>query len=80
MKRQKLKGQVLFVCYDLLYSIKISQYINKVIEKNTKNDFKIEQTKRSVITEHILNYSYTFDRDNVKILDSECNYCKRFVS
>jgi len=28
----------------------------------------------------MLNYSHSFDWNNVKILDTEANYCKRFVS
>jgi len=34
----------------------------------------------SVITEHILQHSHTFDWENVKILDNESNYYKRSVS
>jgi len=34
----------------------------------------------SVITEHILQTSHSFDWDNVKILDTEKNYFKKSIS
>lgn len=40
----------------------------------------MDQSKHSVITEHIKNFNHTFDWDNPKILDSECNFYKRLVS
>lgn len=45
-----------------------------------KNNIKLDSTRHSVISEHILNQSHTFDWDNTKILDHESNYQKRLIS
>jgi len=48
--------------------------------KEHYNNIKSDKSKHSVITEHILNFNHNFDWENIKILDSECNYNKRLVS
>jgi len=40
----------------------------------------LDNTKHSVITEHILKLNHKFDWENVKILDTELNYNKRLIS
>jgi len=45
-----------------------------------RNNIKQDQSKRSVITEHIINYNHTFDWENTKILDYEPRFYKRIVS
>jgi len=44
------------------------------------NNIKLDSTKHSVISEHILKYNHMFDWNNVKILDIESNYNRRLVS
>jgi len=44
------------------------------------NNFKSISANPSVITEHAMQLSHSFDWDNVKILDTEKNYFKRSVS
>jgi len=48
--------------------------------KEHKNNLKQDQFKHSVITEHIIEYSHSFDWDNAKIMDHESKYYKRIVS
>jgi len=44
------------------------------------NNIKFDNTKHSIITEHILNLNHKFDWKNVKILDAVSNYNKRLIS
>jgi len=44
------------------------------------NNSKSIFAKPSVITEHMREFSHSFDWDNVRILDTETNYFKRSVS
>jgi len=46
--------------------------------KEHKNNIKQDQSKHSVISEHIINHS--FDWDNAKILDCESKFYKRITS
>jgi len=48
--------------------------------KEHYNNIRSTSSNPSVITEHILQHSHTFDWDNVKILDTENNYFKRSIS
>jgi len=48
--------------------------------KEHYNNIKLPSSKPSVITEHIIKCSHSFDWDNVEILDTESNYFKRSVS
>jgi len=48
--------------------------------KEHRNNIKLEQSKLSVISEHIINYDHTFDWENTKILDCESRFYKRIVS
>jgi len=41
---------------------------------------KLEQSRHSVITEHILEFKHSFNWKNTKILDYELNYNKRLIS
>jgi len=45
-----------------------------------KNNVKLEESKHSVITKHMVENSHTFDWQNVKILDHEMNYFKRMIA
>jgi len=48
--------------------------------KGHSNNIKLNSFKHSIISEHILQFSHNFYRDNVKILDSELNFYKKLVS
>jgi len=48
--------------------------------KEHQNNIKLDKSKHSVITEHILDFNHNFDWDNIKILDTESNYNKRLIS
>lgn len=43
------------------------------IKEHAKN-IRLESSRHSVVTEHIINKQHTFDWDNVKILDTEIHY------
>jgi len=47
--------------------------------KEHYNNIKLDKSKHSVISEHIVNFNHNFDWD-IKILDAESNYNKRLVS
>jgi len=49
------------------------------INEHMKN-IKVDESKHSVITKHILESNHTFDWQNVKIMDFETNYYKRLIS
>jgi len=44
------------------------------------SNIKLDPTKHSVVSEHILTSNHSFDWKNVKILDYERNYYKRLTS
>lgn len=46
------------------------------VNEHIKN---IKQSNLSVISQHIINYNHTIDRDNIKILDHECNFYKKNI-
>jgi len=48
--------------------------------KEHKNNLKLDQSKHSVISEHIIKYNHSFDWDNTKIMDHESIYYKRIIS
>jgi len=48
--------------------------------KEHRNNLKLDQSKHSVISEHITKYNHSFDWENTKILDYESKYFKRIVS
>jgi len=48
--------------------------------KEHRYNLKSLTAKPSVITEHILQHSHSFNWENVKILDTEANFYKRMVS
>jgi len=52
----------------------------KTRTKEHSNNSKSISAKSSVITEHMMEFSHSFDWNNVKILDKEANYFKRSVS
>jgi len=45
-----------------------------------KNNIKLNQSKHSVILEHIIKFNHSFDWDNAKILDCESKFYKRITS
>jgi len=49
------------------------------INEHIKN-IKVDESKHSVITKHILDFNHTFDWHNFKIMDFETNYYKRLIS
>jgi len=44
------------------------------------NNIKLDDSKHSVVTQHIIDYNHSFDWNAAKILDSESNYNKRLIS
>ena len=48
--------------------------------KEHSNNIKLDSSKHSVVSEHIIIEKHAFDWDNVKILDIESNYHKRLIS
>jgi len=44
------------------------------------NNIKLDETRHSVISQHILNHNHSFNWKDIKILDSEPNYNKRLIS
>jgi len=48
--------------------------------KEHKNNIKLDQSKHSVISEHIIKYNHSFDWENTKIMDHESRYFKRIIS
>jgi len=48
--------------------------------KEHKINIKSDQSKHSVISEHIMKYNHTFDWENTKIMDHESRYYKRIIS
>jgi len=44
------------------------------------NNIKLDQSKHSVISEHIIKFNYSFDWENTKILDIESKFYKRIIS
>jgi len=48
--------------------------------KEHHDNIKLDKSKHSVITEHILDLNHNFDWNNIKILDTESNYNKRLIS
>lgn len=47
--------------------------------KEHRANIRQNETKHSVITQHIREKNYEFDWDNVKIMDHETNYYKRLI-
>jgi len=52
----------------------------KIKTREHVNNSKSISAKPSVITEHMTEFSRSFDWNNVRILDTEANYFKRSVS
>jgi len=48
--------------------------------KEHRNNIKLDQSKHSVISEHITKYNHSFDWENTKIIDYESRYYKRIIS
>jgi len=48
--------------------------------KEHKNNIKLDQSKHSVISEHIIKFNHLFDWNNAKILDRESKFYKRITS
>ena len=47
--------------------------------KEHMNNIKLDSSKHSVISEHILEHNHSFDWENIKILDIKHNYYKRLI-
>jgi len=43
-------------------------------------NIKLNESKHSVVTKHMLDSGHSFDWTNVKIMDHETNYFKRLIS
>jgi len=48
--------------------------------KEHVNNIRLDPSKHSVVSEHIINFNHNFDWENVIILDHEHNYYKRMIS
>jgi len=48
--------------------------------KEHQNNIKLDKSKHSVITEHILELGHNFNWNNIKVLDTEPHYNKRLIS
>jgi len=48
--------------------------------KEYRNNIKLNESKYSVISEHMLSCNHSFDWNRVRILDTESNYNKRLIS
>ena len=48
--------------------------------KEYKNNIRLDPSKHSVVTEHIIKENHSFDWDNTRILDIEKNFYKRLIS
>jgi len=74
------------VVYKILCNDCSASYVGQTkrqLKTRTKehiNNSKSTSSKPSVITEHMIELSHSFDWNNVKILDMETNYFKRSVS
>jgi len=44
------------------------------------NNIKLDESRHSVITQHILKYNHSFNWKDIKILDSKPNYKERLIS
>jgi len=44
------------------------------------NNIKLDDSRHSVVTQHMIKHDHAFDWKNVRILDSESNYNKRLIS
>jgi len=52
----------------------------KTRTKEHFNNIRLDESRHSVITQHILNYNHSFNWQDIKILDTEPNYNKRLIS
>jgi hypothetical protein len=48
--------------------------------KEHKNNIRLDPSKHSVVTEHIIKENHMFDWDNTQIMDIEKNFHKRLIS
>jgi len=48
--------------------------------KEHRNNIRLDQSKHSVVTKHIISSNRSFDWENVEILDYETNFRKRNIS
>jgi len=44
------------------------------------NNIRLDPSKYSVISDHIIDFEHSMERNNVNILDTEANYNKRIIS
>jgi len=44
------------------------------------NNIRLDESRLSVVTQHMVKYNHSFDWKDVRILDSESNYNKRLIS
>jgi len=52
----------------------------KTRTKEHFNNIKLDKSRHSVITQHILEFNHSFNWNDIKILDSEPNYNRRLIS
>jgi len=67
-------------------TVKIASYVGQTkrqlltrIKKHRRNG-NSSTSKISVITQHMIDHSHSFDWNNIQILDTEPNYYKRSIS
>jgi len=65
-------------CNNAFYVGQTKRQVQTRIKEHT-NNIRLEPSRHSVITEHILEFNHSFDWKNIKILDYESNYNKRYL-
>jgi len=64
---------------DIFYVGQTKRQIKTRIKEH-RNNIRMDKTRHSIITDHILNHQHTFDWNNIKIMDLESHYNKRLIS
>jgi hypothetical protein len=77
-------------CNNVVYKLKCKDYNASYVGQTKRklktrikehmNNIKLDTPKLSAISEHRIQKNYTFDWENVEILDFESNYNKRLIS
>jgi len=78
MSKNNVVYKILCNNCDASYVGQIKRQVQTRIKEH--NNIRLEPSRHSVITEHILEFNHSFDWKNIKILDYEPNYNKRLIS
>jgi len=79
MSKNNVVYKILCNNCDASYVGQTKRQVQTRIKEHT-NNIRLEPSRYSVITEHILEFNHSFDWKNIKILDYEPNYNKRLIS